>query len=105
MDAYLIECRTGCTCCASDNHYRGPYRSREDAQRRVDHFLSPKGDCPIGSQYAPRGKYVIHSFTIELLPGDRYILDDRVYHGEPKFVEVLEDGSVSDYAAEIFDYA
>lgn len=92
---WLIECRTGCTCCSDENHYRGPYRSREDAQRRIDSFLRPDSKFwPVASQYARRGRYEISHESVEPISGGRFIVDDKV-HESIEFIDVSEDGAAS----------
>ncbi len=100
---WLIECGTGCTCCNYENHIRGPYDSEETAQRRIDYYNS-KGSkfWPLASQYARRGRYDIEKCEAEILDDDRYIVDDQVYHGSLKFINVNEDGTVLDNETEYF---
>ncbi len=103
MKIWLIECRTGCTCCSYDNHYRGPYKSKEDAERRIEYYRS-KGSkfWPVASQYASRGSYSIEEHEVELLSGDRFIVDDNVHRNGLKLVDVKEDGTISDNESEWF---
>lgn len=103
ISIWLIHCRTGCTCCSYENHYRGPYRTKDDADRRVASFLDAKSEYwPLGSQYAPRGKYVVYPCTAEPISGGRFIVHDRVLR-ELHFVDVAEDGSVFDTDGERFN--
>lgn len=37
MKIWLINCGTGCTCCNYNDHQRGPYQSKEIAQKRIDY--------------------------------------------------------------------
>lgn len=75
---FFIACHTGCSCCSDDNHTRGPYFSEEDAQRRIDRFISGK-DYPLASQYAKHGRYRLISKDAEEISGDRWIIDDMVF--------------------------
>jgi hypothetical protein len=36
MKLFFIEALSGCSCCLADNHYRGPYKTQEDAERRLE---------------------------------------------------------------------
>jgi len=95
MKAYMIECRTGCTCCSNENHYRGFFRAIKDAERRIKYYLSPESKFwPLASQYASRGRYSVEEVELEDLGDGRHILnDDKVLH-DLTFVEVTEDGSI-----------
>lgn len=74
---YLIECRTGCTCCASENHYRGPFSTKEAAEKAKEAYLDMR---LLASQYAERGRYTIEEASLELLPDGRMIIDgERVW--------------------------
>lgn len=74
---YLIECRTGCTCCADENHHRGPFSTREVAEKAKEAYLDMR---LLASQYADRGVYHISEASLELLPDGRMIIDgDRVW--------------------------
>lgn len=100
---WLIECRTGCSCCSYENHYRGAYRSKEDAERRVASFLAEDSKYwPLASQYARRGRYVLEMKVAEPISGGRFIVDDRVL-SDIRFIKVGEDGSVLDNESERFD--
>jgi len=102
---WLISCRTGCTCCSSDNHYRGPYKSEDDAARRIAYFLSPDSKYwPLASQYARRGNYSVNCYEIEMISKDRYILDDEVHQGPIEFIIVHDDGTVDYNNSEYFYY-
>jgi len=98
----FIHCRTGCTCCSDDNHYRGPYATRADAERRVNFFLVPTAvNNPVASQYARKGCYEIVEEPVEMLGNDRIIIGERV-HRVLQMVTVNSDGSTprDDFFAE-----
>ena len=98
---FTILCRTGCTCCSGENHYRGPYKTRGDAERRVAHFLNDKNSfCPVASRYARRGRYTAYESKMEILDDGRAILASEVLDKTPAFVEVRPDGTVADNRAE-----
>ena len=105
---YFIECcTTGCTCYSDENHYIGPYKTKEDAERRVDYFLHGKNaDYPIASQYAKRGRYNVEECTIEEIGNNRSIIDENTVYSNDELgmIEVNEDGSVSENAGEWFGY-
>lgn len=101
---YLIEARTGCTCCASENHFRGPYRTEDDAQRRIDYYHAPDSKFwPTASQYAHRGSYHVVGVAVERLPDGRVILDERYVVPSLQFIEVREDGTIVCDEEERFD--
>jgi hypothetical protein len=104
---YLIEARTGCTCCQSQNHYRGPYKTREDAEKRIQFYRTSQGEkayWPLASQYARRGAYSVTEWTCETLPDGRKIIggDTVVEPTEFNFIQVNEDGSVLNNEVECF---
>jgi len=94
---YVIECRTGCSCCAYENHFRGLYLSREEAQARIDRFR--KGiDTPVGSQYSKYGQYTIEEKDCEEISGDRIIVGGKKVYNKYQIVTVsLEDGSLIEF--------
>jgi hypothetical protein len=95
MRVVLIECRTGCTCCSYENHYRGPYCSTEDAKRRIESFLSKDSKFfPLASQYARQGNYSVREFDYEQLPDGRIILAGERVFPELKSIVVNPDGSI-----------
>jgi hypothetical protein len=97
---YLIECRTGCSCCSSENHYRGPFRTKEDAERRIAYFKSPDSAFwPLASQYSRRGNYRVEEHDMEKTQSGRVVIGDHVID-DLKFIEVLPDGTVLDNDAE-----
>lgn len=90
----FIYCRTGCTCCSDDNHYRGPYATLEAAQRRVNFFLEPTAiNNPVASQYARKGCYEIVEEPVDRIDETRVIIGSRVHHVYGAVV-VNPDGSV-----------
>ena len=93
MSVFFLYCRTGCTCCSDDNHYRGPYATEEDAKRRAAFFLDPKAvNNPVASQFAPKGRYEISEEDVEYLLDGRAIVARRVYD-ELECITVQPDGS------------
>lgn len=74
--AYVIYCSTGCSCCSSDNHYRGPFSSIEVAEERRKQYYKSK---VLASQYARNGRYEIEEYDAEILPDGRIIVDDTVF--------------------------
>lgn len=89
--AWIIRCNTGCTCCAYENHIRGPYKSKEDAINRVQFFRTGAW-YPLTSQYARRGRYTIDEVTLEILPDGRAIIGETVFDSI-QFAIVNQDGS------------
>jgi len=83
-----------CSCCSDENHYRGPFKSEEDANRRISYFKAPNSKFwPVASQYSKRGNYSIKGFDVEWLPDGRAIIEDTVYHNLT-CITVADDGSV-----------
>jgi len=93
--AYLIECRTGCSCCSYENHYRGPYKTREDAEKRIN-FFKTGSYYPVASQYSKRGNYSIEEVTIEEISNNRYIVDDKIVIHDLEFINVNDNGDIGD---------
>jgi len=101
---FLIRCSTGCSCCWGENHWRGPYKTKADADRRVASFRAPDSKFwPVASQYSRRGNYTVREVEMELLPDGRAIVDSEVLDEVAEFIEVADDGSVADNKAERFD--
>ncbi len=80
MKAYFVHCGTGCTCCNSEDHYRGPFSSVEKAEEAIALY---KSVILLSSQYAPKGRYYTDKKgeEVEELPGGRLIIRDRVFPG------------------------
>lgn len=98
--AYVLWCQTGCSCCNSKDHYRGPYRTVVDANRRISYFLSKDAEFwPCASQYARRGHYLIEAVEYTKLEDGRVIVGHKVFSSAP-FIEVDQDGRVADNDAE-----
>lgn len=76
--AYVIEARTGCSCCSNENHYRGPYKTKTSAEKAVEDFQKQR---LLASQYSKTGIYSIEEHDCEVLPGGRIIIDRRVFDG------------------------
>lgn len=89
---FVVHCRTGCTCCQSENHYRGPFKTRAFAKTRANGYHR---DRVLASQFARNGRYSIQEVDIETLEGGRIIVDGRF----------VLDGFAEDTGEEIFyDY-
>lgn len=102
---FFVYCGTGCTCCSGENHYRGPYKTKEDAERRVAYYRSPDSKYwPVASQYSKRGNYSIEERLIESLDDGRVIITDDGGDGiviqSLSFVDVSADGTISDNESE-----
>jgi len=90
----FINARTGCSCCSDQNHYRGPYKSKADAERRIAYYKSENSKYwPTASQYARRGCYDVVVYEAEEISNNRWIIEDSVFSVTP-FMNVAEDGSL-----------
>lgn len=69
--AYTVYASTGCTCCNYENHYRGPWRTREEAEAAAARYPEER---LLASQYAPQGRYSVEEHGAEILPDGRIIL-------------------------------
>ena len=78
MEAFMIHCTTGCTCCSNKNHYCGPFSTRKIAEEYEGRFRSSK---KLASQYAPNGHYHISEHLAEVLPDGRVIIDCHIFPG------------------------
>ena len=78
VKGYVVYCTTGCSCCSSENHYRGPFSTREAAEAASDGYSKDK---VLASQYARNGQYDIEVHDAEILPDGRVIIDDTVFAG------------------------
>lgn len=97
---FFMYCRTGCSCCSNENHYRGFYKTKEDAERRIGSFHAENSTYwPLASQYARRGRYSVEEDDAEILGDGRIILRGRIV--DYYEVEVAEDGTVADNELEI----
>ena len=91
---FFIEARTGCSCCRENNHIRGPYKFKKDAEKRINYYLSKDSKYwPIGSQFYPQGSYHVLAEEVEEISRDRWIIWDRVFTSTG-FIDVQEDGSL-----------
>ena len=88
---FLIYAGTGCSCCNYENHYRGPYRTREEAEKRVEEFREM---LLLASQFARQGHYSIEEYDAEILPDKRIIVDSHVLDG-------FYDETNEDYVGEL----
>ena len=76
---FTIYCSTGCSCCREDNHYRGPYRTREEAEKAAAGF---RARSLLSSQFSSTGNYSIEEKDAEILPDGRIIINnDRICPG------------------------
>ena len=94
---WFISASTGCTCCSSENHYRGPYKTKEDAERRINYYRTSDqktGYWPLASQFSRRGNYSVYEIYCEPISDDRFIIGEERVVDYLSFVEVNEDGSV-----------
>ena len=100
---FFIHCSTGCSCCSSENHIRGPYLTKEDAERRVAYYKSPDSKYwPLASQYSRRGNYYIEEQKYEVISDNRIIIQDSVYPFPEKTIVVKADGTIDDNDSEVF---
>jgi len=101
---YVIHARTGCSCCMDDNHYRGPYKTNDDAMRRINYYKSANSEYwPLASQYARRGSYFVEELTIEPVSGGRFIIKGTTTVYGLDFIEVDECGKIANNDIEEFD--
>jgi len=98
MKLILIKCCTGCSCCSWEDHYRGPYRSIEDAKKRIAYFRSPDNVkyWPVASQYSKRGNYLVEEIEYEEISNNRCIIFGDKVISLRKPIELLKDGSLKD---------
>lgn len=78
VKGYMIYAQTGCSCCYGENHDRGPYKTRQEAELRRKNFLETS---LLASQYSKNGIYTISEVEFEQLPDGRLIYDSKVYPG------------------------
>lgn len=102
---YVISCSTGCSCCSYENHYRGPYKTKEDAERRIAYYRTDGNFHPVASQYSKRGVYKVKEVDVENISEGRVILCGCyvAYPSSMEIIEVAEDGTVKDNGTELFD--
>ena len=73
---FIVECRTGCSCCSDENHYVGPFFSRA----AIESWIANAKTIPyIASQYSKQGVYHIDEITAECLPDGLLLIRDRVF--------------------------
>lgn len=95
--AFFIECRTGCSCCANENHFTGPWRSLSRARQEVAYYRETRR---LASQYSERGNYTISWQQVEILPDGRILTDDRVFGGfsdDPDYDDYNEQINADDF--------
>lgn len=76
---WLIEARTGCSCCSFENFYSGPFLTEEDAKEQIAFYSSTKR---LASQFSKTGVYRLEKHEAEQISGGRFIVDDRVWGPE-----------------------
>lgn len=86
--AYTIYASTGCSCCNYENHYRGPYRTKQDAENAANSFREQR---LLASQFSKQGNYSIDEHDGEILPDGRVIIGSRIFDG------FVGDENISDY--------
>lgn len=94
--AFILVCRTGSTCCASENHIRGIYKTNDEAVARARRFLQGV-DNPVASLFARHGSYTIRAVNLEFLPDGRIIVNSTHVFSSAYLVKVnIMDGSLED---------
>jgi len=78
---YLINARTGCSCCASENFTQGPYTDEAEVKEIVANWRKGIGN-PLASQYSRYGNYSIEEHDAEVISGGRFIIGDDVWGPE-----------------------
>ena len=78
MTGYIVECRSGCTCCSYQNHACGPFSTRAVAESAMEEFYAKS---KVASQFAPNGRYRVDEYEVEVLTDGRLILDNCVFAG------------------------
>ena len=92
MKLYFIECLTGCNCCQHMSHYRGPYQSYGDADRRRQRLVI---DCV--SEFHTGGKFwviektITHTISFGMVV---WVMDGQWFY-ESDIIAVGDDGSIS----------
>ena len=74
QNVYFVYASTGCSCCNYENHYRGPWRSRDAAEAMIARYHA---DRLLASQYARNGRYTVEERQAELLPDGRLIVENN----------------------------
>jgi hypothetical protein len=74
---FFIECRTGCSCCANENHYRGPFSTLEIAKERVETYHRFR---ILASQYASTGNYKIEEAKAHITSEGIIICSDGTWY-------------------------
>lgn len=96
-EVWVIECRTGCTCCSDENFTQGPYLTEDQAVEVKQRYEQGKGN-PLASQYAKYGRYAIEKWEIEVLPDGRWIYGGNIFRNTFDIRELLDsDGANMDY--------
>lgn len=94
---WVIECRTGCTCCSSDNFTQGPYPTEEAALIVKLEYEAGNGN-PLASQYSKHGVYNIEKWEIEILPDGRWIHEHNLFREGDDIRELLDSyGTVREW--------
>jgi hypothetical protein len=79
VEYFLIYCSTGCSCCSGENHYRGPFSTKEIADAHVPQYHEQQ---ILASQFSSRGNYSVEGpLQGEQLEDGRIIGGDSVYRG------------------------
>lgn len=99
---FFLGCHPGCACCPEKIHIRGPYATKEEAERREKFFLSPETIPAASSSAFPQGRYRVFS-TVAVNANDGTVILMGKKIPSLEFIKVLHDGSIMvDRRAEVF---
>lgn len=74
-EAFVVLCSTGCTCCANEDMYYGPFRTEDDA---IEAAIEHHSRRTLASQYADNGVYYIEKVQVQQIYEDRAIIGNSV---------------------------
>ena len=94
---FLIRCSTGCSCCANENHYRGPFSARTIAESKVREYHK----IPVlASQYSKTGHYDIEEHDATIINGIIIADTEQWFEG---FADNKEAGDQTEQLTKIND--
>jgi hypothetical protein len=97
FNIHLVYTKGNCEKCSTENHFRGPFTTKELAEKRIKFYANSQGKdafCPIECKHCEKVDYEIVSLYITPGIRKRWLVGGHVFDFMPKPVTVKADGSI-----------